>query len=411
MWEGGDLGAKTAHGVAFVAGTAYADPMDRRIIPAPRRLREWRLVATSRTAWPRVSQRGAVALTVVLVAAALGGCRAGCGADGTGAHGDALGSPEGTAPEGTASEGMAPEGMGSAPDEAVLRDARQTVTSALRDLDGTPEADARAAAIATLDALCAELPMVGCAPLGELHRVGTGVEQDRQEAERLFRQACDAGDGAGCLGIGRMYRLGQGVERDDSAAHAAYARGCALGSAAACNGAGVLSRDGDGVAADLSAAFGHFRSACALGFWDACAGAAELAAEVGASPAEVETVWRGVAEGCEEADVRCCIAHGRRSLDAGDAAAARTAFRDACNAGDLAACVEVARLMNAGRGGDADPALARQLLDAACRGAEPSGCVDLAEVYTTGDGVEADAARAALYRRAACDLGVAAACE
>ena len=50
--------------------------------------------------------------------------------------------------------------------------------------------------------------------LGELYDLGVAVEQDNEEAVRLYRLAAEQGDAAAHAKLGWMYLAGEGVDRD-----------------------------------------------------------------------------------------------------------------------------------------------------------------------------------------------------
>lgn len=55
--------------------------------------------------------------------------------------------------------------------------------------------------------------MEGCSNLGAMYAKGEDVAKDKKEAARLYKKACDGGEGIACYNLGVMYRGGwAGVE-------------------------------------------------------------------------------------------------------------------------------------------------------------------------------------------------------
>jgi TPR repeat protein len=77
--------------------------------------------------------------------------------------------------------------------------------------------------------------MAGCFELGVAHEVGIGVEQDRAEAARLYRKACDGDHARSCFNLGLLYFTGDGVRRSQSRAVRFLRKGCKGGEADACD--------------------------------------------------------------------------------------------------------------------------------------------------------------------------------
>jgi TPR repeat protein len=72
---------------------------------------------------------------------------------------------------------------------------------------------------------------------------GTGIAEDRAEAARLYRAACDGGRAQGCHSLGQMLAKGDGVPADRPRARELYLRACAGGFSDAC--AGMVWHAGD----------------------------------------------------------------------------------------------------------------------------------------------------------------------
>lgn len=90
---------------------------------------------------------------------------------------------------------------------------------------------------------------------------------------------------------------------------------------------------------------------------------------------------------------------------------ARTKFAEACEAGDLVACVDLGHLHRQGLGGDQDYEAAFALFREACEGRIATACHTLAYHHFEGRGLpEVDHERARQYYTRACDLGDSEAC-
>ena len=46
--------------------------------------------------------------------------------------------------------------------------------------------------------------ILGCANLGVMYELGTGVPKDRNRAARLYRKACDGGNSEACENLKRV---------------------------------------------------------------------------------------------------------------------------------------------------------------------------------------------------------------
>jgi hypothetical protein len=75
-----------------------------------------------------------------------------------------------------------------------------------------------------------------------------------QTAERLYQEACDAGDAASCGVFALMLETGDGVPRDLPRAATLYQRACELGAFAGCANLGVMHESGRGVTQDIERA-------------------------------------------------------------------------------------------------------------------------------------------------------------
>jgi hypothetical protein len=83
-----------------------------------------------------------------------------------------------------------------------------------------------------------------------------------QQTERLYQEACDAGDLVACNVFGVMLELGDGVSQDIPRAVLFYQRACEGGELVGCTNLGVLYEGGIGVPMDVALARGLYRTAC-----------------------------------------------------------------------------------------------------------------------------------------------------
>lgn len=111
---------------------------------------------------------------------------------------------------------------------------------------------------------------------------------------------------------------------------------------------------------------------------------------------------------CIRLSARECYFEGMTLQSDGKPELARAFFDQACGAGEMEACYDLALLYEDGEGGaEQDLDRARTLYEKACQAdtPDPTACSNLGYMYKTGNGVEADAARATeLYARS-CKLG------
>jgi TPR repeat protein len=117
---------------------------------------------------------------------------------------------------------------------------------------------------------------------------------------------------------------------------------------------------------------------------------------VGAQPAPTAAQNRAAAE---------------EASQAGNFAEAARLYTLACDAGDAAACDQLAGRYNNGQGVPRDLARAVPLYQRACDGGIDGACLRLGVMYEMGYGVAPDPARAAQIYRTLCDKGVATGCS
>jgi uncharacterized protein len=177
-------------------------------------------------------------------------------------------------------------------------------------------------------------------------RAGAG-DADLGRAAARFEQACDTGDARSCSVLGVMYEEGKGVAADPARAERLYERACARGNARACTNLGRL-LDGPR----------HDRDGAAVAFEVAC--------------------HAGDAEGCYQL--------GRARYAAGDVRHAAAALCKACTSAHAPACDGLGVLYEQGRGVAQDPTRARDLYRQACEAGYVAACdrLDVPSTRTAG---------------------------
>ena len=85
-------------------------------------------------------------------------------------------------------------------------------------------------------------------------------------------------------------------------------------------------------------------------------------------------------------------------------------FRQACDGGDVNACIQLASQLAAGQGVAKNAVAAAGLYRKACDVGNMNGCLGLGWTYQSGQGVAKDASQAASIYRKVCDAGSAFGC-
>jgi TPR repeat protein len=220
-----------------------------------------------------------------------------------------------------------------------------------------------------------------CAWLGYFYDNGVVVSRDDDRAVKLYRSACEAGDGAGCVALGDAYRMGDGVGQDNGVAETLYKKSCDVGYAEGCWEYGSVYERGQG-ANDAPEDSGR---------------GIELLAPL-----------------CDAGDLLACNSLAVRLADPDrgelDTERAMELLERGCDVGLTDSCVQLATLLyrdDEDAGIEADKARSLELAEAACETGMPAGCANLA-LHKVESGARAEAA--ALYRDA-CDEGLGYACS
>jgi TPR repeat protein len=98
---------------------------------------------------------------------------------------------------------------------------------------------------------------------------GDGIKayyaEHHEKAVDLLTRSCEGGNAEGCFFLGEMYRLGEGIEHGDTRAVALYVESCEGGYAMGCNSLGEVYEHGAlGVEQDLVRAREYYDRACNL---------------------------------------------------------------------------------------------------------------------------------------------------
>lgn len=260
---------------------------------------------------------------------------------------------------------------------------------------------------------CAAGVATDCNALADRHSDGRGVLRDEVEAARLFELACDNAVGQGCASLGLMHLVGRGVKLDSAQARARFDRGCTNGGPAGCANLGLLMVRDTGAARDITAAVRLLTKACDGGDPLGCAELGALVVSGDGVPRDVVQARRLFTQSCTDTQSVGCTGLGRLHADGSGAeqsdSLAKALFTRGCE-DHAAACVQLGRFAQEGRGGPVDFQMAARQYRSACQRRDGEGCFRLSVMYETGAGAYRDAARAADTRKRACDLGYAQAC-
>lgn len=171
----------------------------------------------------------------------------------------------------------------------------------------------------------------------------------RWAAADRYHKACRRGSGAGCYHFERL----MGAQRPGPKAlqrqRGLLGPACALGRGEACFRLGLLYDDDGGVGLDVVAALEHYHQACDRGYAYACQRAAELHLVL------------------MDPDYAIAVTE------------TRALAKRSCDAGYGRACVVLADLVKAGKGGPRDLPASRGYLQMACVRGQADACVRLAK--------------------------------
>ncbi len=188
---------------------------------------------------------------------------------------------------------------------------------------------------------------------------------------------------------------------------------CDGGDGEMCHDLGALFQEGDaglGASADAAQATSFYRRSCDLGVGEGCIDGGMLMAEEG----DAAGAARLYEAGCRLHKPQSCF-NLAKMVKAGDGVEAdpgRAALlhRQACEGGLAAGCTSLGLLYENGEGVDRNPQLALDLYKRGCDGGSVPGCSNLGSLYQGGNGVDQDFAKAGEYYDRACQKGLSTAC-
>ena len=182
---------------------------------------------------------------------------------------------------------------------------------------------------------------------------GQGVVEDKAKAEQLTKQFCDAGDGKSCTFASFVHRGDKDGER-----RLRYAdQACTLKAADGCNEAGFMYYTSiQGTRWNITQAAEYYVKACELGSALGCSNSGELARYGILGPPDAKKAAELYKKSCELGEWVGCSgwAHYMLRGEGGitkDRKTATEKFRGACTADIDLACVELADVLEADRGG------------------------------------------------------------
>lgn len=138
----------------------------------------------------------------------------------------------------------------------------------------------------------------GCNSLGVFFDEGQVVEENPEQALKLYGRACEGGYVLACANQGKLFRDGRGVEADDEKAALLFQQACIGGASSGCDNLRQLVVDGRAGGAPAQSLVDRYGRECERGFTPACGSLAKIyAAEKSAlyDPAKAET-YRAMAQ-------------------------------------------------------------------------------------------------------------------
>lgn len=254
-----------------------------------------------------------------------------------------------------------------------------------------------------------------CSVLALMFETGQGVTRDLARAAELYGQACQLGDMEACTILGSMYHSGQGVARDMARAVSLHEQACDGGELTGCEALGLLHETGAGVLQDFTRAATLYREACDAGLASACSRLGMIFQNGSGLPANPDAALELFAQACDGGDLVGCVNLGvgfeRGEGVAPDPAQALSLYERACDSGEMLGCVNLGSLHRTGTGVPQDARLAVSLYRRACDGGQPLGCFNLGTSYEGGIGVPQDVVTAVASFQRACAGGLDIGCD
>ncbi len=227
--------------------------------------------------------------------------------------------------------------------------------------------------------LCLQGDARSCYELGLYSQKGVGGPVNLEKAREWYDLGCEGGERWACAFLGKMLKKGEGGPVDLDKARELLLKSCAPDRIAEmkeeCGLAAFMVLSGDGGPEDPVEALRLFTALCDARLYVAC----EMAANMQSNSRH------GVPQ---------------------NQAASRVLYEKACtDGGSMSACAELASMLHAAIGGQADPSRARHFADKACSTGEQKGCATLGLLTWLGEGGDREQDKGWALMQAACETG------
>jgi len=192
---------------------------------------------------------------------------------------------------------------------------------------------------ALLKAACNEKVVGACARLLSLH-----YEDNEDDAQRvLAAELCEFGDAYACYFAGQLTHWGEGASEEKALARAHYQAACDGNLPMGCVSLAEMLKNGEGGPEDTEKAITIYLMGCEKKHGPACFGAADLIES---------SIWTGeTRDDTEVAELEAQV---------------RTLYEQACDNSDPEGCLQLAKGLREGTGGDKEPERALQLMMDTC---------------------------------------------
>jgi TPR repeat protein len=230
-------------------------------------------------------------------------------------------------------------------------------------------------------------------------RAGRTAAQHRARAIAMFEQGCAADRGDACFRFGRLLFQGKHAPKDEARGLELSERGCALKTGEAC----VFLASVFDKRSDAKRALDALERGCAANNAHGCT----LLGDRVKDRARAFTLY---AKACEGRDPLGCARHGTEAKRAKNLVAAIASFEVACELDHRASCLDAARLRETGKG-IVDLPKARELYAHACDASVGAACLGLAAMLAAGRGGERNWGEAVDRAHKACRLATPRSCD
>jgi TPR repeat protein len=232
-------------------------------------------------------------------------------------------------------------------------------------------------------------------------------------------RACDHGEPQSCESLAEFACGRNGSQADPLLVASALNRACTRGVQDACGRLGEVEEGQCGVRANAARALELFDAACSHGDLQSCRHMASVYEQGLLGQPRNPERGRGYLErACNAGQTAACLQiansfyAGNGLVTAQDLPRALAMYQSVCSHGELDACVSAGIMLVRGEGVRApDPQAALPLFERACNAHNWDGCNQLGLVYGEGRGVSQDVPRALRYYQQACDGGMLYGCN